>query len=108
MVDHNSGWRHSLDKRFRLSSIEAFEETTQKEPLNCGIVVNAKRQLHQTVGFYSLRRTHETVASETKDQPAIDLSMGHGSPDMASLYRQRLGDDRLEAVAKHVRKWLSL
>ena len=58
------------------------------------------------IGFYALRRTFETVAAETRDQPAIDLSMGHESPDMAALYRQRLGDERLEAVAKHVRRWL--
>ena len=58
------------------------------------------------IGFYALRRTFETVAAETKDQPAIDLSMGHEGRDMATLYRQRLRDERLEAVAKHVRKWL--
>ena len=58
------------------------------------------------VSFYGLRRTFETIAAETKDQPAIDLSMGHESASMASLYRQRLGDRRLKAVAKHVRKWL--
>lgn len=58
------------------------------------------------VGFYSLRRTFETIASETNDQPAIDLSMGHESPDMASLYRQRLGDERLVRVSYHVRRWL--
>lgn len=58
------------------------------------------------VGFYGLRRTFETVAAETKDQPAIDLSMGHESSSMAALYCQRLGDQRLVAVAKHVRKWL--
>ena len=58
------------------------------------------------IGFYCLRRGFETIASEARDQPAIDLSMGHQSPDMATLYRQRLGDDRLIAVAKHVRKWL--
>lgn len=58
------------------------------------------------IGFYSLRRTFETIASETKDQPAIDLSMGHQGREMSDLYRQRLGDDRLEAVSDHVRKWL--
>lgn len=58
------------------------------------------------IGFYCLRRAFETVASETLDQPAIDLSMGHQGVDMAALYRQRLGDKRLEGVAKHVRKWL--
>ena len=58
------------------------------------------------IGFYCLRRAFETVASETLDQPAVDLSMGHQNDGMAALYRQRLGDYRLEAVAKHVRRWL--
>jgi hypothetical protein len=60
------------------------------------------------VGFYSLRRTFETVAGETLDQPAVDLVMGHTphANDMAARYRQRIGDERLEKVAEHVRKWL--
>ena len=58
------------------------------------------------LGFYSLRRTFETVAGEIKDQAAVDLSMGHEGPDMATLYRQRVQHHRLEAVAKHVRHWL--
>jgi hypothetical protein len=32
--------------------------------------------------------------------------MGHSREDMASVYRERIGDDRLTAVAEHVRKWL--
>jgi hypothetical protein len=38
----------------------------------------------------------------------VDFIMGH-SPhvnDMASVYRQRITDDRLKAVTEHVRKWL--
>jgi integrase len=58
------------------------------------------------LGFYSLRRTFETIASETNDQPAIDLSMGHEGREMSDLYRQRIGDKRLESVAEHVRRWL--
>lgn len=63
-------------------------------------------KLHRSgIGFYSLRRTFETVAGETLDQPAVDLVMGHtpDSNDMAARYRQRVGDDRLETVAEHVR-----
>ena len=42
------------------------------------------------------------------DQPAVDLVMGHTphANDMAARYRQRVSDDRLEAVAEHVREWL--
>jgi len=32
--------------------------------------------------------------------------MGHSDNTMASHYRERIADDRLEAVAEHVRQWL--
>jgi phosphoserine phosphatase len=32
--------------------------------------------------------------------------MGHSRDDMASVYRERIGDDRIRAVAEHVRTWL--
>ena len=32
--------------------------------------------------------------------------MGHSRDDMASVYRERIGDDRLRAVVEYVRKWL--
>ena len=58
------------------------------------------------LAFYALRHTFETIASETLDQPAIDLIMGHADHSMAAAYRERIGDDRLLAVTNHVRKWL--
>jgi integrase len=60
------------------------------------------------VGFYSLRRTFRTVADQIRDKHAIDFVMGHApdADDMGSLYTQSIGDDRLEAIAKHVRAWL--
>jgi integrase len=66
-------------------------------------------------GFYSLRRTFRTVADSTRDWPAVDVVMGHLPADaaaagfavaMGARYRQRIGDDRLAAVAEHVRAWL--
>ena len=57
-------------------------------------------------GFYSLRRTFRTVASEHLDEPSADLIMGHSRDDMASVYRQTISDERLIAVTDHVRKWL--
>jgi integrase len=56
--------------------------------------------------FYTLRHTFRTIADESKDQPAIDHIMGHARDDMASVYRERISDDRLMAVSDHVRKWL--
>ena len=53
--------------------------------------------------FYALRHTFETIAGESRDQVAVDAIMGHSREDMASVYRERIGDDRLQAVAEHVR-----
>ena len=39
-----------------------------------------------------------------KDQPAIDLIMGHLSEGMAVHYRERIADDRLKAVVAVVRQ----
>lgn len=60
------------------------------------------------LNFYALRHTFETIGGETTDQKAVDYIMGHGpdSRDMSAVYRERIGDDRLAAVAEHVRAWL--
>jgi integrase len=58
------------------------------------------------VGFYALRHSFRTVADETLDPVAINLIMGHVDTEMASHYRERIGDDRLRRVADHVRAWL--
>ncbi|HEY7314798.1 MAG TPA: site-specific integrase [Gemmataceae bacterium] len=56
--------------------------------------------------FYALRHTFRTVADEAKDQPAADYIMGHEVAHMSSVYRETISDERLRAVADHVRKWL--
>jgi integrase len=56
--------------------------------------------------FYALRHTFETVGGESRDQVAVDHIMGHAREDMASAYRERISDERLRAVADHVRAWL--
>ena len=56
--------------------------------------------------FYSLRHTFETIGGESCDQVAVDAIMGHSRDDMASVYRERISDDRLRTVAEHVRQWL--
>lgn len=58
------------------------------------------------LGFYTLRHTFRTVADESKDQPAVDYIMGHEVPHISVVYREIISDDRLRAVAEHVRKWL--
>lgn len=58
------------------------------------------------LGFYALRHTLETIGGEAKDQIALDAIMGHVRDDMASVYRERISDERLLAVTDHVRIWL--
>jgi integrase len=64
--------------------------------------INGRKQL----GFYTLRHTFRTVADEARDQPAADYIMGHESPHMSTVYRERISDERLRAVVNHVRDWL--
>jgi integrase len=56
--------------------------------------------------FYALRHTFETIGGEAKDQVAVDYLMGHARNDMASVYRERISDERLRAVTDHIRAWL--
>jgi integrase len=58
------------------------------------------------VNFYTLRHVFRTVADAARDPAAIDLIMGHADPSMGGHYRERIDDDRLRAVADHVRAWL--
>jgi integrase len=80
---------------FRDSVTKAFTALCS----NCGVARSQR-------GFYSLRRTFETVAGDSKDQVAVDVVMGHTDSSMAGVYRQGLEDQRLIDVGKHVRNWL--
>lgn len=75
-----------------------------------GVFDHAKKlsKINPARTFYDLRRTFETVAGEIADQVAVDAIMGHTASEsnMAARYRQRIGDERLQAVTEHVRKWL--
>ncbi|HTU18785.1 MAG TPA: tyrosine-type recombinase/integrase [Gemmataceae bacterium] len=56
--------------------------------------------------FYALRHGTETIGGEARDQVAVDHIMGHVRDDMASVYRERISDERLRAVTDHVHDWL--
>jgi integrase len=64
------------------------------------------RLMHVGRNFYSLRHTFRTVADETLDFPACNLTMGHTDNTMGGHYRARIDDSRLARVASHVRTWL--
>ena len=57
-------------------------------------------------GFYALRHTFETIGGESRDQIAVDACMGHVTPGMGTVYRERISDERLRRVTDHVREWL--
>ncbi len=66
-----------------------------------------KLELHRPgLGFYALRHTFETIGGDARDQVAVDHIMGHARDDMASVYRERISDERLKAVTDHVHQWL--
>jgi integrase len=58
--------------------------------------------------FYALRHTFETIGGESRDQIAVNHIMGHvaHASDMSAVYRERISDERLQAVTDHVRSWL--
>ncbi|HEY2841008.1 MAG TPA: tyrosine-type recombinase/integrase [Pirellulales bacterium] len=58
------------------------------------------------LSFYAIRQTFATIAGECRDQPAVNFVMGHADESMAAAYRERIGDDRLQAVVDHVHAWL--
>jgi integrase len=56
--------------------------------------------------FYAIRHTFETIGGESLDQVAVNAIMGHDDGSMASNYRERVTDERLQRVVEHVRAWL--
>jgi integrase len=63
-------------------------------------------QLNGHRNFYCLHHCFQTVGDESGDFLAVRKIMGHVSNDIADVYRERISDARLRAVANHVRKWL--
>ena len=76
--------------------------------LEFGKLLKAKNLKRPGLSFYSLRHVHRTVADGSGDRTACDAIMGHAADpgDMAANYIERIDDERLQAVADHVRNWL--
>ncbi|MCE3018591.1 MAG: tyrosine-type recombinase/integrase [Pirellula sp.] len=56
--------------------------------------------------FYTLRHTFQTIGDETKDFVAVSALMGHVDSTISGHYRERISDERLQAVTEHVHDWL--
>jgi integrase len=59
-----------------------------------------------SIGFATLRHVFRTVADGSRDQVAVNHIMGHSDGSMGAVYRERIDDDRLQAVVAHVHDWL--
>jgi len=58
------------------------------------------------LGFYALRHTFRAIGGESLDQVAVDHIMGHTRHATAGISGEGISDERLRAVADHVRTWL--
>jgi integrase len=88
-----------------------WSRINQKGTIICSISGEFKKLLaalningHRS--FYALRHSFETIGGGCRDQVAVNFCMGHVDNSMAAAYREKIDDDRLQAVAEHVRRWL--
>jgi integrase len=89
-----------IDNPARYSKVDAVGRRFSALLTKLGI--NGRHRL----GFYALRHVFETIAGESTDQVAVNAVMGHVDSSMAAHYRERISDERLQAVVETVRKWL--
>jgi hypothetical protein len=60
----------------------------------------------KNLGFYTIRRTFQTIGDETGFESAVKACMAHAdqSRDMSARYRQTLATQKA-AVVNYVRDW---
>jgi integrase len=92
---------------------EKQDDSKEKLKVRCDDAVSKEmKKLLRSVridghrNFYAIRHSFETIAGDSRDQVAVNAIMGHVDSSMAGVYRERISDDRLVAVAEHVRGWL--
>ena len=80
---------------------DAIKTAIQRQTKKAGISLKG-------LGFYGLRRSFETIGSETGNQVAVDHVMGHAprAADMGAVYRQHVAESALRQVTDHVHDWL--
>jgi integrase len=114
ITKYGTRWaRFTFEKRITEDAKEEDEPPKYKS-CNCDAISQefnklfTEAELKRKPGssFYALRHVFETVAGESRDQVAVDHVMGHARDDMASVYRERVSDERLKVVTEYVRRWL--
>jgi integrase len=105
VTKYGDSWHNTVDKE-RLNDRKITPSV--KDPVADAMAKTIRKAnvMRPGLNFYALRHTHETVGGESRDQVAVDHIMGHSRDDMASHYRERISDQRLEFVANVVRDWL--
>jgi integrase len=93
-----------LSEQFRYF-LQHIDDHDEQEAMRNGMTPPAKLY-RPGIGFYCLRHVFETIGGESRDQVAVDAVMGHERGDMASIYRERVSDERLANVVNTVRAWL--
>ena len=103
---------HKGDGKLAIGDVEGIEAKALNA-MTDNPVAKEMVKLLKTVGlhrpglaFYALRHTFETIGGETRDQVAVDTIMGHDRGDMASVYREKISDERLKVVTDYVHDWL--
>lgn len=98
--------------RFDVDTVEKIGKPILKAKQNDEISKSFRKLLNELkmhrkgLSFYTLRHQFRTVADASKDFPAVRLVMGHTDSSIDAAYREQIDDDRLEAVADHVHRWL--